>query len=105
MVFSAGIVKVLPFRFINKPDLKNIYETNFEAPIFLLQSIIKAKKLQKKAAVLFISSISGVKVGLVANGMYSASKAALSGITKTLALELAPQQIRVNTLSTRNGPH
>lgn len=99
VVFSAGIVKVLPFRFINKPDLKNIYETNFEAPIFLLQSIIKAKKLQRKAAVLFISSISGVKVGLVANGMYSASKAALSGITKTLALELAPQQIRVNTLA------
>jgi NAD(P)-dependent dehydrogenase (short-subunit alcohol dehydrogenase family) len=91
IVLAAGIVKVLPFRFINKAEMKSIYETNYEAPILLTQGLLKAKKI--------ISSISGVKVGLVANSMYSGTKAALSGITKTLALEMAPQQIRVNTLA------
>ncbi len=99
IVLAAGIVKVLPFRFINKAEMKSIYETNYEAPILLTQGLLKAKKINKKASILFISSISGVKVGLVANSMYSGTKAALSGITKTLALEMAPQQIRVNTLA------
>jgi len=99
IVLAAGIVKVLPFRFINKAEMKSLYETNYEAPILLTQGLLKAKKINKKASILFISSISGVKVGLVANSMYSGTKAALSGITKTLALEMAPQQIRVNTLA------
>ena len=99
LIHSAGIVKVLPFRFINKAEMKRLYEINYEAPVLLTQGLLKAKKINKKAAILFISSISGVKVGLIANSMYSGTKGALSGITKTLALELAPQQIRVNTLA------
>ena len=48
---------------------------------------------------MFISSISGTKVSAIAESVYSASKAAIDGFCKGLALELAPQQIRVNTIN------
>ena len=47
---------------------------------------------------MFISSISGIKVSYIGNSIYSASKGAINGFCKGLALELAPQQIRVNTV-------
>ena len=46
----------------------------------------------------FVSSIAGL-VGKPAISLYSASKAALSGLSKSLALELAPDRIRVNCVA------
>ena len=48
---------------------------------------------------MFISSISGTKVSYITGSIYSASKGAIDGLCKGLALELAPQQIRVNTVN------
>ena len=48
IVLAAGIVKVLPFRFINKAEMKSLYETNYEAPILLTQGLLKAKKIETK---------------------------------------------------------
>ena len=57
------------------------------------------EKLQKTSSIVFISSISGTKVSYIGNSIYSASKGAINGICKGLALELASQQIRVNTIT------
>jgi NAD(P)-dependent dehydrogenase (short-subunit alcohol dehydrogenase family) len=99
LVLSAGIVKTLPFKFITEDELSKIMQTNFTAPILLINKLLRLKKLNKGCSLVFITSISGPSIGIIGNSMYSASKAALNGIQKVLALELAPQKIRVNSIA------
>lgn len=99
LVLSAGIVKTLPFKFVNHAELNNIMQTNFYAPVLLISKLLKKKKLNKKCSIVFISSIGGNFIGAKGNSMYSASKGAINSMQKVIALELAPQKIRVNNVS------
>ncbi|QTE36686.1 SDR family oxidoreductase [Mucilaginibacter gossypii] len=99
VVLSAGIVKTLPFKFINRKDLDSIFETNFFSPAILINKLLKTKKLNKNGSVVFISSIAGNYVGTAGNAMYSASKGAINAMQKVLAIELSAQRIRVNNIS------
>lgn len=98
VVNAAGIVKTLPFSFLNKKELSEILDVNFTAPITLTQKLVKAKKIEKSGSVVFLSSIDGPVIAHAGNSMYAASKGALSAMAKTLALELAPKGIRVNCI-------
>jgi NAD(P)-dependent dehydrogenase (short-subunit alcohol dehydrogenase family) len=98
IVHVAGIVKPKPFKFVNRNELDAVLDINFYAPVLLTNQIFRKKKINKPASVVFISSISGVKVSFVGGTTYSASKGALNGIIKGMALDLAPKQIRVNTV-------
>ena len=89
----------MPLKFINKDDFDKIMNTNLFSPFFLTQSLIKKKKILNDSSILFISSISGPIIGSKGNLMYSASKSAINGIVKVLALELAEKKIRVNSIS------
>ncbi len=97
LVNCAGLTITKPFKFITDVDLRSVMDLNFEVPLKLTRSIIKAKKITKTASIVFISSIDGVQVSHIANSIYSASKGAINGLCKALALELAPY-IRVNTV-------
>ena len=99
LVNCAGLTIPKPFKFLLEEDIEKIMTVNFNAPLLLTQQLVKKKKLKKGASVVFISSISGTKVSAVAESIYSASKGAVNGLCKGLALELAPQQIRVNTIN------
>lgn len=97
LVNCAGLTIPKPFKFISDSDLKTLLNVNFEAPFILTRNLVKAKKITKGGSIVFISSISGVKVSYVAGSIYSASKGAINGLCKGLAIELAPN-IRVNTV-------
>ena len=98
-VFSnAGIVKSLMAKFSVKEDMERIFEVNTFSHINLVQQLIAQKKLNKGASIVFTSSMSGVFVGLVGGSLYGATKAAIAGYCKALAIELAPRGIRVNTI-------
>jgi NAD(P)-dependent dehydrogenase (short-subunit alcohol dehydrogenase family) len=99
VIHSAGIIKLLPFKFINKIEFDKIMNINLFSPFFLSQSLLKKKKILNNSSILFISSISGPIIGSKGNLMYSASKSAVNGIVKVLALELAGNKIRVNAIS------
>ena len=99
LVNCAGLTIPKPFKFLQEEDIQEVMTVNFNAPLLLTQLLIKKKKLQKTSSIVFISSISGTKVSAIAESAYSASKAAIDGLCKGLALELAPQQIRVNTVN------
>lgn len=98
IVHVAGVAKPKPFQFINRAELNEIMEINFYAPVLLSNQIIRKKKMNKPASIVFVSSISGVMVSFVGGSSYSASKGALNGIVKGMALDLAQKQIRVNTV-------
>ncbi|NOU16864.1 MAG: SDR family oxidoreductase [Bacteroidales bacterium] len=98
LVHCAGFTKTVPFSFVNESDLMAIMQVNFIAPTLITQALLKQKKIKNGASIVFISSISGVYCSYVAGGMYSASKGAINGIVKNIAIELAPKNIRVNTI-------
>lgn len=99
IVHSAGISNPLPFLFVDKQELDKIFKPNFFSPVILSQLLIKKKKLEKNSSIVFISSISGVYTTSTGGAIYSASKAALNAISKTMALELSGKNIRVNCIN------
>jgi len=72
---------------------------NFFAPIELTRLLVKSKKISKGGSIVFISSITGVYCSFVASSIYSASKGAINGLVKGVALDLAPKGIRVNSVN------
>jgi NAD(P)-dependent dehydrogenase (short-subunit alcohol dehydrogenase family) len=98
VVHCAGFTKTLPFQFINEEDLSKIMQVNFTSPALISNYLIKSKKIIKGGSIVFISSISGVFCSYVAGSMYSASKGAINGIAKGMAIELGSKGIRVNTV-------
>lgn len=99
IVHCAGFTIPKPFNFLSKDDVDAVMKVNFSTPVFLTQKLLKSKKINKKASIVFISSISGVYVSSVAGSLYSASKGAVNGIVKGMAIELAAKQIRVNSVN------
>ena len=99
LVHCAGLLKTVPFQFVNADALNEVMSVNFTAPTLLSAQLVKKKKLAKNASIVFISSVSGVMVGVVGNAVYSASKAAINGMMKNMALDLAPKGIRVNSVN------
>ena len=64
----------------------------------LIKHLLKKKKLKQGASIVFISSVSAQKA-IIGNSVYSATKGALNALVKSLALELAPRNMRLNTVS------
>jgi len=98
-VSNAGIPKLMTVKFIQKESLNEIIRINSIAPILLTSALVKKKKLNKGASVVFISSISGVCISTLGESSYSASKGAIHGFVKGAAIDLASQKIRVNSIN------
>lgn len=99
VVSCAGVVETKLLKFTEEEDLQNLFQTNTFSAIRLVRSLLQKKKLKKESSVVFISSISGVKCGYIGGSLYGATKGAIEGFAKATALELAPQRIRVNTIT------
>ena len=97
-VSNAGYIKISPLKFIKEDEFKKILQVNAISPIVLLQRLLKKKKLIRYSSVVFTSSLDGIGATTPANGMYVATKGALSAFVRNAALELAPLGIRVNAV-------
>ncbi|TGO02869.1 hypothetical protein PN36_17480 [Candidatus Thiomargarita nelsonii] len=98
LVHSAGIQEILPIRSYKKLHLSQLFEINVFSALFLAKGICdKRVNIGKGTSIVFISSIASItgSSGIVG---YSASKAALNGMMRSLAVEMAPQGIRVNSI-------
>lgn len=98
VVYCAGISQIQMAKFMDQSSLECIFQTNVFSPLMLNALLLKKKKIQKNSSIIFISSISGIYRSQIGEGGYGASKAALAGFVKSLALELSVQGIRVNTI-------
>ena len=99
LVNCAGLTKTMPFQFVNAESLEEVMSVNFTAPTLMSARLVKEKKLMKNSSIVFISSISGVVCAGGGNSIYSASKGAVNGMMKNMALDLAPKGIRVNSVN------
>lgn len=96
---NAGIVKTLPVKFINNEDLSEVLNTNLIGPVLLVQRLLKKKKITKGCSIVFTSSIGGVMISTVGNTMYGISKGGLNAFMKGVALEMAANGIRSNSVN------
>ena len=99
IVQCAGYTITKPFQFLTQDNIHDLMKVNFEAPILLTQKLLKKKKIAKQSSIIFMSSISGVLCSVPGSGIYSASKGAINGFIKNLAIELATKGIRVNSVN------
>ena len=98
LVNNAGKTITLPCKFITEEKLDDIVSVNMTAPILLFSKLLKKKKLVNGSSVVFTSSIGGTFIANMGNGMYGATKGALSAFVKIAALENASKNIRVNAV-------
>lgn len=97
LVFNIVHSDFRPLQFV-KPDLVNqIMNDNYGLFVELVRSLKKCRGLNKGASIVAMSSISSVRA-MKAKMAFCASKAALDAAVRCLAVELAPQGIRVNTI-------
>lgn len=99
VVHCAGLTKIIPFSFVNSSVLDEVMNVNFVAPTLISANLIKRKKINKGGSVVFISSVAGVYCTGLSSSIYAASKGAVNGMIKGMALDLAAKNIRVNSVN------
>ncbi len=99
LINNAGITKFVAasdLEGLDSADFQRLYAVNVIGPYQMIRACAPAMKKQGKAAIVNISSISGVR-GIGSSTAYIASKGALNAMTLALARSLAPE-IRVNAV-------
>ena len=98
LINNAGISQEKMFQDITDEDWENIIKINLYSVFCTTQETIPYMLKQKSGCIINISSIYGVNGGSCAVA-YSATKAGIDGITKSLAKEVGPSNIRVNSIA------
>jgi NAD(P)-dependent dehydrogenase (short-subunit alcohol dehydrogenase family) len=93
---NAGVAQFAPIAEMSLETFDNNMNINFRGAFFTVQSVLPM--LNEGASIIFNGTFLGHNT-MAGNAAYGASKAALIHLAKTLAVELAPQKIRANTIS------
>jgi NAD(P)-dependent dehydrogenase (short-subunit alcohol dehydrogenase family) len=93
---NAGVAKLSPFEATSENLFDELVNTNFRGAYFTAQKAIPL--LARGGAVIFNTTFFA-HLGVAGTSAYSASKAAVRSLTRTLATELVPLGVRVNAVS------
>lgn len=98
LVNNAGISQTKLFTDITDEDWDNMISTNLNSVFYTIQGVLPYMIHKKEGCIINISSIWGV-VGASCEVHYSVAKAGVDAMTKSLAKELGPSNIRVNSIA------
>ena len=98
IINNVGITKDAALISMQIDQWKEVINTNLNSAFFMIRHFVQAMIEQGDGVILQMSSVSGIK-GNVGQTNYSATKAALIGLTRSLALELARFNVRVNAIA------
>ena len=98
LINNAGIAEYNLFTEETDEDWKRVINTNLYSAFAMSQEVSKEMIRKKKGCIINISSAWGI-VGASLEVLYSVSKAGMDGLTKALAKELGPSNIRVNSIA------
>ena len=98
LVNNAGIAEQHQFQDITEDFWRRIFAVNVDGAYHTIQAVLPAMLHEKRGCIINTSSIWGQR-GASCEAAYSATKAALIGLTRSLAMELAPSGIRVNCVA------
>ena len=98
LVNNAGITRDGLFMRMSAENWNAVINTNLSSAFYVSQPVVKVMMKQRSGAIVNMSSVVGVS-GNAGQANYSAAKAGLIGLTKTLAKELGSRGIRVNAIA------
>ena len=98
LINNAGISQIKEFTQITDGDWNNMINTNLNSVFYMSQEACHNMIHNKKGCIINISSIWGI-TGASCEVHYSVSKAGVDALTKALAKELGPSNIRVNSIA------
>ena len=98
LINNAGIAKLQMFQDVTENDWDEIINTNLKSAFYMSQEVLPNMLHKKSGCIINISSIWGM-VGASCETVYSVSKAGMDALTKSLAKELGPSNIRVNSIA------
>ncbi len=98
LVNNAGINQKKEFTEVTDEDFQRIIQTNLTAVFSVSREVVKCMKEARSGSIINISSMAA-QYGLPKVIAYSASKTAIDGMTRAMAVELAPLGIRVNAIA------
>ena len=98
LVNNAGISQTKLFTDITDEDWQNMINTNLSSAFYMIQEVLPSMIHEKNGSIINISSVWGINGGSC-EVHYSAAKAGMIGMTKALAKELGPSNIRVNAIA------
>jgi NAD(P)-dependent dehydrogenase (short-subunit alcohol dehydrogenase family) len=98
LVNNAGINQKKEFTEVTDEEFQNIITTNVTAVFTMSREVVKHMLEKKSGCIINISSMAA-QYGLPKVIAYSASKTAIDGMTRAMAVELSPNGIRVNAIA------
>lgn len=98
LINNAGIAKLQMFQDVTEEDWNEMMDTNLKSIYYTIQEVLPSMIQKKAGCIINISSMWGI-VGASCEAVYAASKAGMDAITKSLAKELGPSNIRINSIA------
>ena len=98
LINNAGISQTRLFTDITDEDWNNMLNVNLNSVFYMTQEVVPYMIHEKEGCIINISSIWGI-TGAACETHYSVAKAGVDAITKSLAKELGPSNIRVNSIA------
>lgn len=99
LVNNAGMVVPLPLIEHSEEDWDRVINVNLKGYYLCSQAVGKNMMKQKKGNIINISSLAAMTTLITSQGAYSIAKAGVITLTKVLAAELAPYNVRVNAIA------
>lgn len=98
LINNAGIAEEKMFIDVTDEDWNKMINNNLYSVFCTIQEVLPNMVTRKNGSIINISSIWGI-VGASCESIYAVSKAGIDAITKSLAKELGPSNIRVNSIA------
>jgi 3-oxoacyl-[acyl-carrier protein] reductase len=98
LVNNAGVVRDNLLAMLEDDQIKQVLDTNVVGTFNMTRAVVPHMIAQRRGKIVNLSSVSGEKGGRGQTN-YAASKGAINAFTKSLAVELAPRNIRVNAVA------
>jgi len=92
----AGIYPLTPIEEITMDEWHSVIDTNLTSTFLVVKACMPVMREQQAGRIVLISSITGSRTGFPGFAHYSATKAGMSGLMRTAALELAPFNVTIN---------
>ena len=97
LVNNAGLTQDSLFVFMDTSSWKDVLAVNLDGAFHCIRAVARGMMVRRFGRIINIASPSGL-IGTVGQANYSAAKAGLIGLTRSLARELGPQQVLVNAV-------
>lgn len=98
VVYAPGTILLKPFHRFSMEDFQNDFQVNVLGAVHVLQGCLPKLKKANGANVVLFSSVAA-QMGMGFHASIAAAKSAVEGLTRSLAAEWAPAQIKVNAIA------